>query len=95
MNVQLDATKTAIIAITNGAVDLSRVSIALSVGERQAYRIHGVVDGIVDEKLRALTRVPVSAFTDGERKEIVVWIETAFNGGLVIPKPRIEELGLV
>jgi len=53
------------------------------------------VNGIVDEKLRALIRVPVSASTDGERKEIVVWIDTAFNGGLVIPKPRIEELGLV
>lgn len=51
--------------------------------------------GIVDEKLRALIRVPVSSATDGERREIVVWIDTAFNGGLVIPKRQIEELGLV
>ena len=51
--------------------------------------------GFVDEKLRALIRVPVSAAKEGERREIVVWIDTAFNGGLVVPKHQIEELGLV
>lgn len=53
------------------------------------------MNGIVDEKLRALVRVRVSASKDGEREEIPVWIDTAFNGGLVIPKTKIEELGLV
>ena len=51
--------------------------------------------GLVDGKLRALIHVPVSARSDGERREIAVWIDTAFNGGLVIPRPQIEELGLV
>ena len=51
--------------------------------------------GVVDEKLRALIRVPVSSATDGKRIKIVVWIDTAFNGGLVIPKRQIEELGLI
>lgn len=50
--------------------------------------------GFVDDKLRALLRVPVSASRDGDRKEILVWIDTAFNGGLVIPNRQIAELGL-
>jgi len=53
------------------------------------------VKGFVDEKLRALLCVSVSPAMDGERREIHVWIDTAFNGGLVIPKRRIEELGLI
>lgn len=51
--------------------------------------------GIVDEKLRALIRVPVCAARDEKRREIAVWIDTAFNGGLVIPKSQINGLGLV
>lgn len=51
--------------------------------------------GFVDDKLRALLRVPVSASRDGDRTDIVVWIDTAFNGGLVIPRKQIAELGLV
>ncbi len=51
--------------------------------------------GLVDEKLRALIRVPVSAAKDRKRQEIVVWIDTAFNGGLVIPKSQIDRLGLI
>ncbi len=53
------------------------------------------MNGVVDEKLRALIRVPVSPPKDGERREVVVWIDTAFNGGLVIPRSRIKELGLI
>jgi clan AA aspartic protease len=53
------------------------------------------VKGFVDDGLRALLRVPVSASRDGNRTEIVVWIDTAFNGGLVIPRKQIAELGLV
>ena len=51
--------------------------------------------GFVDDKLRALLHVPVSASRDGNRTEILVWIDTAFNGGLVIPRKQVAELGLV
>jgi clan AA aspartic protease len=48
----------------------------------------------VDDQLRALLRVPVSASRDGGRTELVVWIDTAFNGGLAIPRKQVAELGL-
>lgn len=50
--------------------------------------------GFVDDQRRALLRVPVSASRDGERTEIVAWIDTAFNGGLAIPRKQIAELEL-
>jgi clan AA aspartic protease len=53
------------------------------------------VKGFVDDRLRALLRVPVSASPDGSRTDIVVWIDTAFNGGLAIPRKQVAELGLV
>ena len=53
------------------------------------------MNGFVDDNLRALVRIPVSASRDGKRDEIVVWIDTAFNGGLVIPRRQIAELGLI
>jgi predicted aspartyl protease len=53
------------------------------------------VTGFVDDQLRALLRVPVAASHDRDRTEIVVWIDTAFNGGLAIPRQQIAELGLV
>ena len=46
--------------------------------------------GLVDDKLRALLRVAVAASSDDQREEIVVWIDTAFNGGLVILRKRID-----
>ena len=49
--------------------------------------------GYVDHQRRALLRVPVSASRDGARTDLVVWIDTAFNGGLVIPQKQIAELG--
>lgn len=51
--------------------------------------------GVVDQQLRALLSVPISATRDGTRHEIMVWIDTAFNGGLAIPRKQIAELGLV
>lgn len=51
--------------------------------------------GFVDDKLRALLQVPVSASCDGDRSALLVWIDTAFNGGLVIPCKQIAELGFV
>jgi hypothetical protein len=47
------------------------------------------VNGFVDDQLRALLRVPVSASCGGERRGLVVWIDTAFNGGLAIPWKRV------
>jgi len=54
-----------------------------------------VVKGFVDDKSRSLLPVPVSASRDGKRTELVVWIDTAFNGGLVIPRKQVAGLGLV
>lgn len=51
--------------------------------------------GSVDDKLRALLPVPVSASRDGNRTDMIAWIDTAFNGGLVIPRKQIAELGLL
>lgn len=51
--------------------------------------------GVVDNQLRALLRVAVSASRGGDRREIAVWIDTAFNGGLVIPRKQIAELKLM
>ncbi len=31
----------------------------------------------------------------GVRTELVVWIDTAFNGGLTIPRKQVDELALV
>lgn len=51
--------------------------------------------GFVDNQFRALLRVPVSAMCNGERTELVAWIDTAFNGGLTIPRKQIAKLGLI
>jgi clan AA aspartic protease len=48
----------------------------------------------VDDQLRALLRVPVSASRDGARTDLVAWIDTAFNGGLAIPQKQVAKLGL-
>jgi clan AA aspartic protease len=52
------------------------------------------VNGIVDESQRALLDVYLSADKDGKQESLTVWIDTAFNGGLVIPRPQVERLGL-
>lgn len=53
------------------------------------------MNGFVDDQLRALLPVQVSASLDGNRTEIVAWIDTAFNGGLALPRNRVADLGLV
>jgi len=53
------------------------------------------VKGFVDDKLRALISVSVSASRDGKRTEVLAWIDTAFNGGLVFPRQQVVALGLV
>lgn len=44
------------------------------------------MNGHVDDKLRALIPVSVAASTSDELKEILAWIDTAFNGSLVVPR---------
>lgn len=51
--------------------------------------------GFVDGQLRALIPVPVAAAREHDRVELNVWIDTAFNGGLVIPRKYVKSLGLV
>lgn len=36
----------------------------------------------------------VSRDTGGEKRSITFWIDTAFNGGLVVPRAQIDDLGL-
>ncbi len=50
--------------------------------------------GIVDESRRALLEVSVAADKDAVKETLRVWIDTAFNGCLVVPRPQIERLGL-
>lgn len=50
--------------------------------------------GEVDGACRALLTVFVSGKKDRTKEPIVAWIDTAFNGGLVIPKREIVRLGL-
>jgi clan AA aspartic protease len=52
------------------------------------------VNGLVDDQLRALISLPIGSGKDGQRKEITFWIDTAFNGSLVIPNHLISELQL-
>lgn len=50
--------------------------------------------GHVDEALRALLPIRVSN-SSSEFHEVVAWVDTAFNGSLVLPRSAIEQLGLV
>jgi len=52
------------------------------------------VNGIVDESMRALIDVSVAAAKGAKKEVMTVWIDTAFNGGLVIPRQDVERLGL-
>jgi len=50
--------------------------------------------GEVDDALRALLTVFVASERDGPREAITAWVDTAFNGTLVIPRAEIDRLGL-
>jgi clan AA aspartic protease len=50
--------------------------------------------GEVDDRQRAIVGVPVATSRAGERTELLAWIDTAFNGGLAIPRKQIAWLGL-
>ena len=50
--------------------------------------------GIVDEAGRALLNVRVSSELNGEYTNVITWIDTAFDGHLVLSLERLQELGL-
>jgi predicted aspartyl protease len=50
--------------------------------------------GRVDGQLRALLRLPLAASQDGPRQDLEAWVDTAFNGGLALPRPVVAGLGL-
>jgi len=52
------------------------------------------MNGYVDEQMRALVPIQVGPTKGDETREVVAWVDTAFNGSLVIPKSKIVELGL-
>jgi clan AA aspartic protease len=50
--------------------------------------------GVVDQSLRALITVLVKAGKDSPSEPLIVWIDTAFNGTLVIPREDIARMGM-
>jgi clan AA aspartic protease len=52
------------------------------------------VNGTVDDDLRALLEVQVGGTLNGPKSAVLVWVDTAFNGGLVLPRHQIRRLGL-
>lgn len=50
--------------------------------------------GLVDEFGRALLDLKVRSTRQEEPVEITAWVDTAFNGELVVPRTVIESLGL-
>ena len=51
--------------------------------------------GFVDEAMRALVPVRVGIPGSSAYTEIVVWVDTAFNGSLVVPRTVADKIGLV
>ena len=52
------------------------------------------MNGFVDEIGRAMLDVSLSATRNGNRTLLRVWVDTAFNGGLVVPQQIVANLGL-
>ncbi len=52
------------------------------------------MNGIVDDDLRALIKIKIGAPEAGTAKEIAVWVDTAFNGSLVLPETIVDDLML-
>lgn len=51
--------------------------------------------GRVDSQLRALLLVPLATTRAGGRTEVEAWVDTAFNGGLTLPRSVAIGLGLL
>jgi predicted aspartyl protease len=52
------------------------------------------MNGNVDDDLRALLEVRIGSAPNGSKSTVLVWVDTAFNGGLVLPRQEIRRLGL-
>jgi clan AA aspartic protease len=52
------------------------------------------MNGKVDDDLRALLEVQIGSAPHGPKSTVLVWVDTAFNGGLVLPHHEIRHLGL-
>ncbi len=52
------------------------------------------MNGIVDASLRALLDVPIASAKGSETTLLRVWVDTAFNGGLVVPRAQVSRMGL-
>ena len=52
------------------------------------------MNGHVDNEGRALLTVAIRPSEEAAPCEIEVWIDTGFNGDLVLPQQRIDDLGL-
>lgn len=50
--------------------------------------------GRVDGDGRALLRVPVAAAAGGPRIDVEAWVDTAFTGGLTMPRSMAAGIGL-
>lgn len=50
--------------------------------------------GLVDDELRALIEVSIGNSRGGAKSVVKVWVDTAFNGGLVLPGDLIDQLEL-
>lgn len=50
--------------------------------------------GRVDGQLRALLRVPLATSQGGPWHDVEAWVDTAFNGGLALPRSVADGLGL-
>ena len=52
------------------------------------------MNGIVDEFGRALLNLRIGSTNVEDSLEVPVWVDTAFNGELVVPRAMIESLNL-
>lgn len=52
------------------------------------------MNGEVDDEFRSLLNLSASKSRSGSRSQIAVWVDTAFNGGLMFPRSLIATLGL-
>lgn len=52
------------------------------------------MNGHVDDDLRALLEVSIGGSPNDVKAKLLVWVDTAFNGGLVLPRSDIQRLGL-
>ena len=52
------------------------------------------MNGKVDDDLRALLEVQIGSTPGGPKSTVLVWVDTAFNGGLVLPGHEIQRLHL-